>query len=170
MHGAGTFFDVRFNDKDQYPVAARSGSGNTRSTPDKSTAKLAALHFYQLSIPAPKPPAGSYNQAAFERGRVVFNGKARCANCHVPPLFTEPGNNLHAPSEIGVDSFQADRSPTHMYRTAPLAGLWTHQKGGFYHDGRFATLLDVVNHYDTHLKLNLGDDDKKDLVEYLKGI
>ncbi|HET9247359.1 MAG TPA: hypothetical protein VFO15_16260 [Xanthobacteraceae bacterium] len=170
MHGAGTFFDVRFNDKDQYPVAARSGSGNTRSTPDKSTAKLAALHFYQLSIPAPKPPAGSYNQAAFERGRVVFNGKARCANCHVPPLFTEPGNNLHAPSEIGIDSFQADRSPTHMYRTAPLAGLWTHQKGGFYHDGRFATLLDVVNHYDTHLKLNLGDDDKKDLVEYLKGI
>jgi hypothetical protein len=170
MHGAGTFFDVRFNDKDQYPVAARSGSGNTRSTPDKSTAKLAALHFYQLSIPAPKPPAGSYNQAAFERGRVVFNGKARCANCHVPPLFTEPGNNLHAPSEIGVDSFQADRSPTHMYRTAPLAGLWTHQKGGFYHDGRFATLLDVVNHYDTHLKLNLGDDDKRDLVEYLKGI
>ena len=170
MHGAGTFFDVRFNDKDQYPVAARSGSGNTRSTPDKSTAKLAALHFYQLSIPAPKPPAGSYNQAAFERGRVVFNGKARCANCHVPPLFTEPGNNLHAPSEIGVDTFQADRSPTHMYRTAPLAGLWTHQKGGFYHDGRFATLLDVVNHYDTHLKLNLGDDDKTDLVEYLKGI
>jgi hypothetical protein len=105
MHGAGTFFDVRFNDKDQYPVAARTGSGNTRSTPDKSTAKLAALHFYQLSIPAPKPPAGSYNQAAFERGRVVFNGKARCANCHVPPLFTEPGNNLHAPSEIGVDTF-----------------------------------------------------------------
>jgi hypothetical protein len=170
MHGAGTFFDVRFNDKDQYPVAARTGSGNTRSTPDKSTAKLAALHFYQLSIPAPKPPAGSYNQAAFERGRVVFNGKARCANCHIPPLFTEPGNNLHAPSEIGVDTFQADRSPTHMYRTAPLAGLWTHQKGGFYHDGRFATLLDVVNHYDTHLKLNLGDDDKTDLVEYLKGI
>jgi hypothetical protein len=170
MHGPGTFFDARFNDKDQYPVAARSGSGNTRSTSDKSTAKLAALHFYQLSIPAPKPPAGSYNQAAFERGRVVFNGKARCANCHVPPLFTEPGNNLHAPSEIGIDSFQADRSPTHMYRTAPLAGLWTHQKGGFYHDGRFATLLDVVNHYDTHLKLNLGDDDKKDLVEYLKGI
>jgi hypothetical protein len=70
-------------------------------------------------------------------------------NLHIPPLYTEPGNNLHAPSEIGIDSFQADRSPTHMYRTAPLAGLWTHQKGGFYHDGRFATLLDVVNHYNT---------------------
>ncbi len=170
MHGAATFFDARFNNKDQYPVAAKSGSGNTRSTPDKATAKLAALHFYQLSIPAPKAPAGSFNQAAFERGRTIFNGTAKCATCHVPPLYTEPGHNLHAPSEIGIDSFQADRSPTHMYRTAPLAGLWTHQKGGFYHDGRFATSLDVVNHYDAHLKLNLSSEDKNDLVAYLKGI
>lgn len=170
MHGAGTFFDARLNDKDQYPVSAKSGSWNTRSTPDKTTGKLAALHFYQLSIPAPNAPPGSYDKAAFERGKTLFNGPAKCATCHVPPLFTEPGNNLHAPSEIGVDSFQADRSPTHMYRTAPLAGLWSHQKGGFYHDGRFATLLDVVNHYDTQLNLNLSEQDKKDLVEYLKGI
>jgi cytochrome c peroxidase len=77
---------------------------------------------------------------------------------------------LHTPSEIGIDSFQADRSPTHMYRTAPLAGLWTHQKGGFFHDGRFPTLLAVVNHYNAHLRLNLSDADKNDLDEYLKGI
>jgi cytochrome c peroxidase len=77
---------------------------------------------------------------------------------------------LHAPGEIGIDPFQADRSPTHMYRTAPLAGLWTHQKGGFYHDGRFATLPDVVNHYDTQFKLELSSAQKSDLVEYLKGI
>ena len=170
MHGAGTFFDARLDDKDQYPVAAKSGAGNTRSTPDKLTSKLAALHLYQLAIPAPMAPPGSYDKAAFERGKTLFNGQAKCATCHVPPLFTEPGNNLHAPSEIGVDSFQADRSPTHMYRTAPLAGLWAHQKGGFYHDGRFATLLDVVNHYDTQFNLQLSDTNKKDLVEYLKGI
>src|SRR5262249_10537790 len=97
-------------------------------------------------------------------------GPAKCGTCHVPPLFTESGNNLHAPAEIGVDSFQADRSPTRMYRTAPLAGLWAHQKGGFYHDGRFATLLDVVNHYDANFKLNLSNADKNDLVESLKGI
>ena len=170
MHGAGTFFDARLNDKEQYPVAAKSGSGNTRGTPDHITSKLAALHLYQLSIPAPKAPAGSYDKAAFERGRTVFNGPAKCATCHVPPLYTEPGENLHTPDEIGIDSFQADRSPTHKYRTAPLAGLWTHQKGGFYHDGRFATLSDVVNHYDTQFKLNLSSDQKNDLVEYLKGI
>jgi hypothetical protein len=170
MHGAATFFDARFNNTDQYPVSAKSGSGNTRNTPDKTTAKLAALHFYQLSIPAPKALAGSYDKTAFERGKTVFNGSGKCATCHVPPLFTEPGNNLHAPAEIGVDSFQADRSPTHMYRTAPLAGLWTHQNSGFYHDGRFATLLDVVNHYDTEFNLKLSDTEKRDLIEYLKGI
>jgi hypothetical protein len=170
MHGLGTFFDPRFDNQGQYPVSARSGAGNTRDMPDKVTGKLAALHFYQLSIPAPKAPAGSYDKAAFERGKMVFNGPGKCATCHVPPLFTEPGHNLHAPREIGIDSFQADRSPTHMYRTAPLAGLWTHQKGGFFHDGRFATLLDVVNHYDDHLELNLSEANKKDLIEYLKGI
>jgi cytochrome c peroxidase len=99
----------------------------------------------------------------------VFNGSAKCATCHVPPLYSEPGNNLHAPSEIGIDAFQADRSPTHMCRTSPLAGLWTHQKGGFFCDGRFNTLLDVVNHYDTQFNLNLSDASKRDLVEYLKG-
>jgi|SRR5262245_1951345 len=170
MHGPGTFFDTRFNNKDQYPVAAKSGSWNTRGKPDRVTAKLAALHFYQLSLPAPKAPAGSYDKAAFDRGKAIFEGAGQCATCHVPPLYTEPGHNLHAPSEIGIDSFQADRSPTHMYRTAPLAGLWAHQKGGFYHDGRFATLFDVVNHYDAHLKLNLNAAQKSDLVEFLKGI
>src|SRR3984893_8215220 len=170
MHGAATFYDTRFDNKDQFPVSAKSGSGETRNTPDKTTAKLAALHFYQLSIPAPKAPVGSYDKVAFERGKTLFDGPAKCATCHVPPLYTEPGHNLHAPSEIGIDAFQADRSPTHMYRTAPLAGLWAHQKGGFYHDGRFATLPDVVTHYDEQFKLNLSTAQKSDLVEYLKGI
>jgi cytochrome c peroxidase len=64
----------------------------------------------------------------------------------------------------------AQAYPTHMYRTAPLAGLWSYQKGGFYHDGRFATLLDVVKHYNAQLNLGLSDTQQSDLVEYLKGI
>jgi len=71
---------------------------------------------------------------------------------------------------MGVDSFQADRSPTRMYRTAPLAGLWTHQKGGFYHDGRFATLAAVVDHYDGHFALGLTAAEKAELVEFLKSL
>ena len=170
QHGSGTFFDPRLANSDQYPVSANSGSFNTRRSPDEVTSKLAALHFYQLAIPAPKPPKGSFDEAAAARGKEVFNRTARCSSCHVPPLFTEPGHNLHTPAEMGIDSFQADRSPTLMYRTAPLAGLWTHQKGGFYHDGRFATLPAVVEHYDRTFRLGLTDGEKSELVEYLKSL
>ena len=170
MHGLGTYFDQRFADREKYPLSAKSGSWNTRDNPDRVTGKLAALHFYQLSLPAPAAPEGSYDPIAVARGQAIFDGPGKCATCHVPPLFTEPGHNLHAPDEIGIDSFQADRSPTGMYRTAPLAGLWTHQKGGFFHDGRFATLLDVVDHYDEHFALGLSSEDKADLVEYLKSL
>jgi len=170
MHGSGTFFDTRLNNPGQYPVASRSGSGNTRGKPDRSTPKLAALHFYQLAIAAPIPPPNSFNAAAASHGKAVFEGKAKCATCHVAPLFTEPGNNLHAASEVCVDAFQSDRSPTHSYRTAPLAGLWTHQKGGFYHDGRFTTLADVVDHYDSCLSLGLTAQEKEDVAEYLKSL
>ena len=99
MHGSGAFFDARLANKAQYAVSSKSGSHNmnVRGEADKSTGKLAALHFYQLAIPAPKPPAGSFNAAAFERGKAVFDGRAGCARCHVPPLFTEPGHNVHAP-------------------------------------------------------------------------
>jgi hypothetical protein len=163
-----TFFDPRLSDPVQYPVAARSGSWNTRgSDPANASAKLDALHYYQLSIPPPKPPDGSFDAVAAARGKALFVGEAQCATCHVPPLYTEPGYAIHSPAEIGVDSFQADRSPTHGYRTAPLAGLWAHQKGGFYHDGRFATLDDVVNHYNVVLNLNLTQAEKQDLVQFL---
>jgi hypothetical protein len=167
MHGSGTYFDARLADAEQFPVAARSGSWDTRGTPDRVTAKLAALHFYQLAIPPPEPPAGSYDREAAARGEALFSGRARCSSCHVPPLYTEPGNNLHAPAEIGIDSFQADRSPTGAYRTAPLRGLWSHQKGGFYHDGRFAALGDVVEHYDAFFALGLTEEEKKDLIQHL---
>lgn len=170
MNGSGTFFDARLGNPKQYPVAAKSGSWNSRGKPDRVTSKLAALHFYQLAIPAPEPPTGSFDKALAAKGKTIFDSKAKCATCHVPPLFTEPGNNLHSPSEVGVDSFQADRSPTHMYRTAPLAGLWSHAKGGFYHDGRFATLPDVVEHYDGVLHLGLSESEKTALVEYLKSL
>jgi cytochrome c peroxidase len=77
---------------------------------------------------------------------------------------------MHTAAEMGVDAFQSDRSPDKAYRTSPLKGLFTHTTGGFFHDGRFASLLDVVNHYDALLGLKLDEKQKKDLVEYLKSL
>ena len=170
MHGKGTFFDPRLNDAARFPIAAANGFGNVRNTPDLISPKLAALHVYQLDLEAPRPPSASFDAAAAKRGKMVFNGVGRCANCHVPPLFSEPGQNLHQPAEICTDAFQADRSPTGMYRTTPLKGLFAHSKGGFWHDGRFPDLEAVVEHYDGCFGLGLTPQQKADLVQYLKSL
>lgn len=170
MHGSGTFFDPRLADPAKFPIAARTGSWNVRGQPDLVTAKLASLHYYQLSIPAPKAKKGSFDATSAARGKIIFEGKARCATCHVPPLYSEPGWSMHTAEEIGVDDFQSSRSPDNMYRTTPLKGLFVREKPGFYHDGRFAGYKEVVEHYDTHLRLGLSDAEKRDLIEFLKQI
>lgn len=170
MGGQGTLYDPRLDNAAKFPIAAANGFGNTRSEDDKVTAKLPALQMYQLALRAPTPPAGSFQRRAAERGKKLFKGKADCARCHVPPLFTEPGWNVHLPEEIGIDDFQARRGPEDRYRTAPLKGLWTHGKGGYYHDGRFATLTEVITHYDQFFGLNLTDNETADLTEYLKSL
>jgi hypothetical protein len=171
MHGKGTFYDPRMNDAQRFPLAVKSGDWNKRDTPDLITSKLAALHFYQLSIPAPEPPKGSFDATAAARGKTLFEGKAKCATCHVPPLFTEPGWPMHTAQEIGVDDFHASRSPDHkFYRTTPLKGLFVREKGGFYHDGRFEDLNAVIAHYSRVLSLSLSASEKADLIQFLKSL
>src|SRR5829696_2675037 len=151
----------------EIPSRGSHQTGSHGNKDDRITAKLPALHLYQLSLPVPKAPAGAFDRAAAQAGKPIFDDKARCATCHVPPAFTEPGWNLHTAEEIGIDDFQAKRAPDDRYRTVPLRALWSMDKihkGGFYHDGRFATLNEVVNHYDGHFKLSLSAEEKRKLI------
>jgi hypothetical protein len=182
LHGIGTFFDERFDDANQFPIAAAAKLGHVSVDPDTDqvTAKLPALHFYQLALPSLQPrPGVDFDPAAAARGDELFSGKANCNSCHHEPLWTEPGWNQHTAEEMKIDSFEADRSPGRAYQTVNLAGLFVRErglfmfpqnKGRFYHDGRFQTLLDVVNSYDARFSLGLSDQEKHDLVEYLKSL
>jgi len=167
MHGKGTFFDPRLNDP-KYPIAVENHFYDVRNDPDLITSKLPALRAYQHSIDAPQPPAASFNQAMAGRGKSIFLTKAKCATCHVPPVLAD--NVLHTAAEMGIDSFESMRSPTGKYRTTPLGGLFARRQGGFFHDGQFATLADVINHYNQHFSLNLTAGEKRDLEEYLKSL
>lgn len=168
MHGKGTFNDPRLNNPAKYPIAVENHSYDVVNNPDLITSKLPALRAYQHSISAPKAPAGSFNPTAAARGKTLFFNKAKCGTCHSSPLLTD--NSLRTASEIGIDDFEAKRSPTGKYRTPPLGGLFARAKGGFYHDGRYATYLDVINHYDSHMSLHLTNSEKQDLAEYLKSL
>jgi hypothetical protein len=182
LHGIGTFFDARLDDETQFPIAAALGLGHVSTDPDhdRVTSKLPALHFYQLALPAVTPRPGiDFEPDAAERGDKLFSGKANCNSCHHEPLWTEPGWNQHPAAELKIDSFEADRSPGRAYKTMNLAGIFVRErglfmrpenKGRFYHDGRFQTLFDVVSSYNTRFNLGLTDQEKLDLLEYLKSL
>jgi hypothetical protein len=167
MHGIGNFDDDRLSNAKQFPVAARAGFAHVRNKRDLITSKLGPLQLYQLSLPVPH--SKRFDRAAARRGQAIFNGKGRCANCHMPPSFSDAGWNLHTGEEICTDNFQSSRSPTFRYRTTPLRGIVAKTKGGFYHDGRYPTLRAVVDHYDSCFKLGLSSQEKTDLVQYLRG-
>jgi hypothetical protein len=143
--------------------------------PDQVTPKLPTLLQYQLSLQTPPPPPESFDRVAARRGERLFNGVARCATCHIPPLFTDVNNNsfdpklplLHSPGEVGQDPEYVSRSATKTgYRTTPLRALWQHPP--YFHDGSAPTLTDVLDHYDSVLMLGLTEKQKADLVEFLK--
>jgi hypothetical protein len=156
MGGQGTFVDERIG------VSRTLPSG----TEDLVRPKLPALRAYQESLAAPTPPAGSFDSAAAQRGRAVFEGGARCTSCHEGQLRTEA--SLHPPTEIGTDPTYASRTATKQYRVTPLRALFQHPP--YFHDGSAPTLAAVVDHYVRVMGLNLTPGQRTDLIEYLKSI
>jgi mono/diheme cytochrome c family protein len=150
----------------------RTGVSVTNGPDDLVSSKLPALQAYQLSILAPVPPAGSFDPAAAARGKQVFD--VTCATCHSGDQLTDANTRLHPvsdsmgePEAPGVPSY-ASRSATGMYRTSPLRGIWQHPP--YFHNGRAATLDDVVSIYNDRRSLGLTSDQHADLVQYLKSL
>ena len=148
MGGHGNFSDPRI------------GVTVTQS-PDVVTPQLPLLLAYQLGLPAPPPPAGSFNVEAAKRGAEVFAGAGRCATCHKLPFFTDVTSGqdpnvplLHNPSTIPTNTAYAARSATKAWRTTPLRALWQHPP--YFHDGSAATLRAVVDRYNDDKRFNLG--------------
>ena len=75
---------------------------------------------------------------------------------------------LHDPAETGMEPAYASRSATGHYRTTPLRALWQHPP--YFHDGSAPTLEAVVDHYVQHFGLVLTDEQRADLVEFLKSL
>jgi mono/diheme cytochrome c family protein len=162
MGGLGHFADPRI------------GVDITNGTIDLVNPVLPALRAYQLSLDAPAPPAGSFDAVAAMRGQSLFNGKGQCVSCHSGPTFTDANARLHEVSEVvsepepaGVPSY-ASRSATKKYRTSPLRGVWQHPP--YFHNGKAATLEDVVKTYNQRKALGLSPDEVADLAQYLKSL
>ena len=151
-----------------------TGVSVTNGTDDLITAKLPDLQAYQLTLTAPPPPAGSFDAAAADRGKLVFGNAGRCVTCHSGDMFTDANSRLHPPADAvsepepnGAPSY-ASRSATRQYRTAPLRGLWQHPP--YFHNGTAPTLEAVVQTYNAKRSLGLSAAQMSDLVQYLKSL
>jgi mono/diheme cytochrome c family protein len=159
MGGQGTFTDPRLN------------LDITHGTQDLVSAKLPALQAYQLSLPPPAAPAGSFDAPAAGRGQALFAGKAQCATCHSGTTFTDANARLHPPQDSMAEPENpsyASRSATKRYRTTPLRGVWQHAP--YFHDGSAATTQDVVDRYNQRLNLGLTNQEIQDVAQYLKSL
>jgi mono/diheme cytochrome c family protein len=150
MHGQGNFSEPRLGI-------------DVRQSPDLVAPVLDRLQDYELSLQAPKPPAGSFDAAGAARGDALFD--AKCSSCHVGDLKTDANLRLHDPSQFFTDPTYALRSATKQWRTSPLAGGWQHPP--YFHDGSSPTFADVIERYNTSFNLNLTPQQKSDLVQYL---
>ena len=143
----------------------------TNGTQDLVSSKLPALQAYQLTLGAPPPPPGSFDPTAAARGRLLFEGAARCASCHSGASFTDANETLHPPADSMAEPetpSYAARSATKLYRTSPLKGVWQHAP--YFHDGSAATLDDAVQAYNAKQRLGLSAQQIADVAQYLKSL
>ena len=152
-------------------VEPRLNLSVTNGTVDLVTSKLPALQAYQLSLKAPAPPAGSFDSAAAERGKLVFEGAGQM--CHLPQRRQFHRRQLDVASAWRLDGRTGDAqlciaSATKQYRTSPLRGrvaacaVFPRRLGG--NAGRSGT---NVQHQEV---ARFEPQEVSDLAQYLKSL
>ncbi len=104
------------------------------------------------------------------RGQAIFFGKGQCSTCHVPPYYTD--NTMH---DLQTGRFFEPRMiRNHMavmdgkIKTFPLRGI--KDSPPYLHDGRLMTLDDTVEFFNLILGIKLSDQEKKDLVTFMRAL
>jgi cytochrome c peroxidase len=101
------------------------------------------------------------------KGQEIFFGKGQCANCHMPPNYTD--NTMH---DLRIERFFTKREELgHVLvgdgaiKTFPLRGI--KDSPPYLHDGRLLTLADTVEFFNLVLELKLTQEEKKALVSFM---
>lgn len=102
------------------------------------------------------------------RGEELFFGKAQCSVCHTPPFYTD--NLMH---DLKVERFFKPRmeggmmiTAQGMIKTFPLRGI--KESPPYLHDGRLLTLEDTIEFFNLVLELKLSQQEKADLVAFMR--
>jgi cytochrome c peroxidase len=112
-----------------------------------------------------RPDMATEQELAGER---VFHNKGRCAECHPAPFFLDNKmHDLHAGRFYEAETVRGQRNVAEgPIKTFTLRGI--KDSPPFLHDGRLLTLDDTVEYFNLVLSLKLSDQEKQDLVAFLK--
>ena len=94
------------------------------------------------------------------RGEQLFHGKARCAQCHVPPAYLD-----HQMHDLKLERF-LNEPPDGPIKTFTLRGI--KDSPPYLHDGRCFTLEDTVEFFNLVLELKLTQAEKTDIVAFMR--
>jgi cytochrome c peroxidase len=104
------------------------------------------------------------------RGQELFFGKAQCSTCHPAPYYTD--NLMH---NLQVERFYKPQlingrmaSADGPIKTFPLRGI--KDSPPYLHDGRLLTLEDTVEFFNVALELRLNEQEKQDLVVFMRAL
>ncbi len=141
---------------------------------DRGSEVHAMAEFQELLDFPPAPKLDVFSRldrtkatAAELRGEALFFGKARCAECHPPPIFSDnfmhdlKAERFYTPAVIN-GRFTTDGGPTKSF---PLRGI--KESPPYLHDGRLMTLDDVIEFFNLVLETKLTEEEKRDLLAYL---
>jgi cytochrome c peroxidase len=147
-------------------AAVEKSYTQTMFGPKPTTDEVRAVVAFLGTLDHPPNPHRSADKelsAAVKRGQALFEGTAKCVRCHAPPEYT---------SEHNYDvKLEDDGSPYHRWNPPSLRGLW--QRGPFLHDGRAATLDELLQ--DAHAPEKLGGQaltpqERRDLIAFLQSL
>lgn len=98
---------------------------------------------------------------AEQRGEKLFFGKAQCGVCHPAPFYVD--NFMH---DLKLERFLKDEPPMGPIKTFSLRGI--KDSPPYLHDGRCLTLEDTVEFFNLVLELRLSQEEKADLVAFMR--
>lgn len=132
--------------------------------------RVQVSHMAQMQNMLDFPPAPKLNTLgtlnhdkatdAEKRGEKLFFAKAQCAVCHPPPFYLD--NQHH---DLQLERF-LDEPPRGQIKTFSLRGI--RESPPYLHDGRLLTLEDTVEFFNLILETRLTDEEKRDLVAFLR--
>jgi cytochrome c553 len=136
----------------------RQSVRSTMHGPGLSEQQAADLTAYLGALPPPPSGPASAGSKPVQRGKEVFAARG-CIRCHAPPTYTTPRTY-----EVGLE----DEMGLRAFNPPSLRGV--SHGSTFFHDGRVASLADVLVQHGRAVPADLSAAEREDLVEFLRSL